>query len=159
MLTQTSELAVNALVFLGLERSTTPVSPRYIAEHINASPTYLAKVTRLLVKASILRAYKGVQGGVKLAMEPKQITLMAIIEACQGKILPDYCQENLDPRKVCAYHAAMYQLHLSMTGLLSQFTLEQMIARPWPASKESNVHLCHMAGRWPNLESYLKRAK
>src|ERR1043165_321500 len=109
MLTQTSELAVNALVYLGMAKPTGPVAPRVIAEQIGASPTYLAKVTRLLVKASILRAYKGVQGGVRLMLEPKQVTLMAIVEACQGKILPDYCQENLDPRKVCAYHAAMYQ--------------------------------------------------
>ena len=57
MLTKTTISAIRTLTYLGLHAGDkVPLSPRYLAEELGESPTYLAKVVRHLVKVGILRA-------------------------------------------------------------------------------------------------------
>jgi Rrf2 family protein len=133
MLTKTSISAIRALTFLGLRATAEPTSPKYMAEQLGESPTYLAKVTRYLVKAGILRAHRGVGGGVTLSRPPGQITLLAIVEACQGTILGDFCEEAEDLAKTCAFHQAAAELHRAIVEVLSRWTLARMIAEPRPS--------------------------
>jgi Rrf2 family protein len=67
MLTQTSEMAIKALIYVGLAAGNQPISPRTIAAAIGSSPTYLVKILRLLVRSGILRSQRGAHGGVWLA--------------------------------------------------------------------------------------------
>ena len=73
MLTKTTVSAIRALIHVGLHGSGGPISPRRIAEQLGESPTYLAKVMRLLVKAGILRAHFGMAGGVVLHAPQKAL--------------------------------------------------------------------------------------
>ena len=132
MLSKTSELAIQSLVFMLLVESDECISPGRIAEATGASPTYTAKVTALLVRAGILKAQRGARGGVQLGREPGSISLMDIVEACQGKILGDFCQEHDDMTVVCSYHEAMNDLHNAIVGVLKRWTLADMITRPCP---------------------------
>ena len=66
MLLQTSELAIKALIRVVLAGGDSPISPRRLAQQIEASPSYMAKVCNILVKANILRARRGTAGGVFL---------------------------------------------------------------------------------------------
>ena len=83
MLNRTSELGIQMLVYLALKGGSDPVAPRQIADILNASPTYLSKVAGTLAKAGLLRAARGVKGGVKLAKNPDDTPLIDIVEACQ----------------------------------------------------------------------------
>jgi Rrf2 family protein len=135
MLTQTSELGIQALLHLVLLGDDKPVSPRRIAEAIGSSPTYMSKVTGLLVRAAILRSHKGFKGGVTLAENPAQLTLLAIVEACQGKVLGDFCEPTDSLNLVCAYHKAMAELHDVIIDVLSRWTLADLAAKPQPDPK------------------------
>ena len=73
MLSGTSLSALRTLVYLG-QHMPAVISPRRIAEDLGESPTYLSKVTTQLVKAGVLRAEKGVKGGVQLARPASEIT-------------------------------------------------------------------------------------
>ncbi len=127
MLTQTSETALKALIFLSLYGSEEPTSPRQIAEHISASPTYMAKITRMLVKADILRSQRGALGGVHLSRDPAEITLLDVVEACQGLIIGNYCQSMSEHEKpVCGFHEAMTEIHQAMIGVLSKWTVADL---------------------------------
>lgn len=133
MLTKTTETAIQAMLYLVFKQKNGPVSPREIAAHLDASPSYMAKITGQMVKADLMRAQRGVHGGVSLARSPDQITLLQIVEACQGKILADYCEccDNLDI--VCAFHHAMAEVHLSLMGILAKWSLADLARRPAPA--------------------------
>jgi Rrf2 family protein len=156
VLTQTSEIGVNALIFLGLRgMDKDPVTPRQVADFIGTSPTYTAKVCGQLVKADILRSQRGALGGVLLARKPAELNLLEIVEACQGKILPDYCQAVEDKRRVCAYHAAMVELHTAITGVLKQWTLQDLMARPRPAKTPLIEGHCLITKNWKNLQAFL----
>lgn len=132
MLTKTTLTAIRTLVHIGLNPDGEPLSIRHIAEHLGESPTYLAKVTRHLVRAGILKAHRGVTGGIVLNRAPKAITLLAIVEACEGMILADFCQETPTINGVCAFHVAAVELHQAMIQVLGRWSLDQFIKKPRP---------------------------
>jgi DNA-binding IscR family transcriptional regulator len=86
----------------------------------------MAKVLRSLVKAGILRAEHGSRGGVVLNRRPREITLLAIVEACQGAIVGSYCENVRDPATTCAFHRAAVELREATIAVLSRWNLEQL---------------------------------
>jgi len=146
MLGRTSISAIRALLYLAQDGGTQPVSPRRIAEALGESPTYLAKITRQLVKAAILRADRGSKGGVRLARTPEEITLLQVLEACQGAVVGDFCRGSLPRREQCAFHRAAVELHEAIVGVLGRWTLRDLMARiESPASDPAGV-ACLMRG-------------
>jgi Rrf2 family protein len=87
MITKTSLLATRALLCLAKDQQGIATPPRSIALELGESPAYMAKVLRSLVKAGILRAEHGSKGGVLLNRRADEITLLAVVEACQGAIV------------------------------------------------------------------------
>lgn len=141
MFTKTSISAIRTLTYLALHGTGEPLSPRYMAEKLGESPTYLAKVMRGLVKAGILRAHRGVSGGVTLDRLPGDVTLLAIVEACQGTILGDFCEDVGDLTKTCALHQAGAELHRAVIGILSQWTLAHLAEKPCPDPELVSEHI------------------
>lgn len=144
MLNQTTETALRCLIFLALRAEDTPIAPRQIANILGLSASYSEKVARLLVKTDILRAQKGSRGGVVLSRAPGDISLQEIVEACQGKILANYCVEADDLNLVCGYHKAMAQLHDAMVGILTRWTLADLAAKPCPSPEIADGVDCRM---------------
>lgn len=132
MLTKTTVSGIRALVFLLLHPERQPASPRVIAQCLGESPTYLAKVLRNLVKVGILKAQRGVTGGVSVNRPPEQITLLSVVEACQGVILGDFCGETPDLSRTCAFHQAAAELHQAIIGVLSSWTMADLLKKPCP---------------------------
>jgi Rrf2 family protein len=142
VLTHTSETAIRALIYLSLAGSDRPTPPRLIAEAINCSPTYLLKVLRMLARSGILRSRKGARGGVWLARPPQDVTLLQIVEACQGLIVGNYCQGlGGASTGVCGFHRAMQEVHDATVKTLSRWTLADLVQQPAPAEATS----CKMA--------------
>lgn len=145
MFTLTTELAIKALIYLGLHGNGKPVSPKLIAEKIDASSTYMAKITRVLVKADILKAHRGALGGVTLNQLTSKISLLDVLEACQGRVIGDYCHEVDDSVEYCAFHGAMKELHLSTVEVLSKWSLENLIGNPCPEVTQNDTVMCKMS--------------
>ena len=142
VLTKTSITAIRLLMHVARVGDSAPASARQTAGQLQESPTYLAKVAGLLVRAGILRAQRGVAGGVTLARSTKDVTMLAIVEACQGAILGDFCQGALDLREACAFHRATAELHQAIVGVLSSWTLADLLKKPWPACGFDPAHSC-----------------
>lgn len=134
MLTGTTELALRGLLYLGLSTPAEPTPPKRLAESLGCSPTYLGKTLGLLVKADILRSVRGARGGVVLARDPRTITLLAVIEACQGSLVGDFCRtEKLKEMGVpCRFHEVMAALHGQVVKTLSGCTLAELLECPLP---------------------------
>lgn len=150
MINKTTLIAIRTLIYMGRQQGNAVRSPRQIAEVLGESPTYLAKVTRLLVKSGILRAEKGAHGGVYLGRAPRSILLLEIVEACQGAIVGAYCQPGFDRRITCSYHAAAEELRTAIVEVLSQWTLSKLMERPSsPQIVQLNGFACLMTSRQP----------
>ncbi|MFN0104724.1 MAG: RrF2 family transcriptional regulator [Bryobacteraceae bacterium] len=142
MITKTSLSAIRALMYISRHEEEGPVSPRRIGQDLNESPTYMAKVTRHLVRAGILRAEKGVKGGVRLSRPAQEITMLEVVQACQGKLLADYCLPVSDMSSVCGYHKAAAELHGAICGVLSRWTLAQLLKKPISTGKKAGGMGC-----------------
>ena len=121
MLTKTSISAMRSLIFLCAEGDDGPRSPRQIA--------------------GILQAHRGATGGVTLNQSAQDITLLAVVEACQGKILGNFCQETCDLDNVCAFHEAAAQLHEAIVDVLSRWTVADLAKRPHPLIEGVNCRM------------------
>ena len=146
MLTKTSLTAARLLIYLGLEAKTELASLKQIARELNVSPTYLMKIGRRLVKAGILRASRGKAGGVVLNRSPQDITLLDAVEACQGKILGDFCEQTDNLRDVCAFHRAGAELHDAITGVRSRWRVAEFVVRPLPTGALRGRTRCLLRG-------------
>lgn len=163
MLSKTALLATRALVILAKKSSGQVMSLRKISSYLSESPAYLAKVLRLLVRAGILRAERGVTGGVFLSRASHEITLLQVVEACQGIIHGDYCQQLDDSDAVCAFHQASVELERAVVGVLSRWTLADLEKRPNPIRPLPPSVQCRMfpgpIAIQPTPESGLRQGK
>lgn len=158
MLTGTSELAIRALIVIGLDESDEPLSPNELSEVLECSPSYLAKVLRSLVRARILESYRGARGGVRLALAPEEVTLLDVTEASQGVLVRNYCREmDIGEVPVCAFHRAMHEVRDATTRILSRWTLADLLARPVPGVEIPGPVRCKMAFR--GAEEYRGRTR
>ena len=146
MLTKTSVSAIRALLVIAGQESDPLWSPRRLAELLDESPTYMAKVIRHLVRVGILHAERGAKGGVVLAKPPEIVRLLDVVEACQGAIVGDYCRSSPGRRPPCAFHRASFELHQAITGVLARWSLAALLAEP-----SSAYETCLMAGVPPPL--------
>lgn len=151
MITQTTVTAMRSLIYLGRGAKGEVVSLKQIADALEESPTYLVKIARHLVRAGILRAHRGKTGGVVLNREPSDVTMLAVVEACQGMVHGNFCQDTPDLSKTCAMHQAGAELHNAILGVLTHWTLADFIAQPCPAKElQGKVH-CLLEGGRPGL--------
>jgi Rrf2 family protein len=136
LLTKTTELAIQCLVFMAAQPAGVLTNPATIAEKCSESETYIAKVMRTLAKAGMLRSHRGITGGYETARPADSITLLDVVEACQGTIPGNYCQEVVSQElsNTCGYHQAMKQLHKSVVEVLSEWTIARVASAPRPSA-------------------------
>lgn len=90
-------------------------------------------------------SHRGVKGGITLARGPARITLLEIVEACQGRILAHYCTDFPNLEVVCGYHNAMADLRDAIVSSLQRWSLEDMASRPAPLGVLKAAVACKMA--------------
>ena len=89
-ITRQADYAVRAVLHLarsGDQRTATSA----IAEEQRIPPSFLAKIVSQLSIAGLLHTSRGARGGVVLALEAKDITLLEVIEAIDGPIQLNEC--------------------------------------------------------------------
>ncbi len=57
--------------------------------------SFLAKIFQSLVKAGLVRSYRGAGGGFALVKKPGEITVLEIIEAIEGRIAFQRCLQEV----------------------------------------------------------------
>jgi len=71
-----------------------------ISEDYKIPRSFLAKILQKLVKAKIVRSYRGVKGGFSLARQARDISMLDVIEAIEGKVYLNSC---LYDKKTCSF--------------------------------------------------------
>mgnify|MGYP001340283746 FL=1 len=85
-LTKGFEQAACIIALLATQNRQIPISSQVIHDRINGSQSYLQKLLRKLVIAGLITSTSGNNGGFSLAKDPKNITLLEIVEATEGEI-------------------------------------------------------------------------
>jgi len=90
-ITRQADYALRAVLYLSRQKNGERVATSTIAEEQRIPPSFLAKIISQLSIAGILHTARGARGGVTLAREPKDITLLEVVEAIDGPIELNEC--------------------------------------------------------------------
>lgn len=92
-LSRAGEYAIAALSRLSLEAEGGRewVRTRTLARLQAIPPSFLVKILSRCARAGLVRTGKGPSGGVALARPPEGISLLEVIEACEGRLARQQC--------------------------------------------------------------------
>ncbi len=90
-ITRQADYAVRAVLYLAQLRDNERAATSTVAEEQKIPPSFLAKIISQLSIAGLLHTSRGARGGVTLAREPKEISLLEVIEAIDGPIQLNEC--------------------------------------------------------------------
>lgn len=91
-LTKTGEYAVAALARLALAgEGRGSVTARSLAHGQGIPESFLAKILSQCARAGIVSARRGPEGGVSLSRPAEEITLLSILESCEGSYRRSDC--------------------------------------------------------------------
>lgn len=129
-LSQTTGYAIEALAHLNPPGGQ-PLLLREVARLARVPGAYLAKRMPDLVAAGLVVSRRGQRGGLVLAREPAQITLLEISEAVEARRWLDSCllglSECSDERN-CPVHAFWKPVRAKIEKTLRSTTLASVIA-------------------------------
>lgn len=84
ILSRSSEYAIRAFLYLAKQEPGRLVMARQIADDAGLPGHFLAKLLQQLARKGLVRSNKGPSGGFTLATDPREINILAIVEAVEG---------------------------------------------------------------------------
>jgi Rrf2 family protein len=90
-ITRQADYAVRAMLYLSHIGTSQRAATSEVAKEQHIPPSFLAKIISQLSIAGLLHTSRGARGGVSLAREPKEITLLEVVEAIDGPIQLNEC--------------------------------------------------------------------
>lgn len=125
----TAELAIRAALYLAFQPAGRLSPVREIARATGLSGPYLAKLMHRLIRAGLVRAFRGPGGGLELARPPEEITFWSIVRAMDGVAPSEWCVLGLSAcseANPCPMHRRWYPLRDAMQQLLEETTLASL---------------------------------
>ncbi|MBN1147428.1 MAG: Rrf2 family transcriptional regulator [Anaerolineales bacterium] len=90
-ITRQADYAVRAVLYLAQLGPGRRAATSEIAQEKQIPPSFLAKIVSQLSVAGLLQTSRGARGGVSLARDPHDISLLEVVEAIDGPILLNEC--------------------------------------------------------------------
>jgi Rrf2 family protein len=100
-----------------------------ISEEYKIPRSFLAKILQKLVKAKLVRSYRGVKGGFSLAKPAKEITILDVLQAVEGKLSLNICvvdRKKCGFSKNCPVHMVWMNAQAKMTDTLRKANFEDL---------------------------------
>lgn len=88
------EYGMRAMVCLASARDGELMSFREVARRMDVPETFLAKILKTLVKRKLVSSTRGAHGGYALTKPAREITFLDVIEAVEGPVNINTCQQT-----------------------------------------------------------------
>ena len=132
-----TDYALRALAKLAVTDDFLSVSA--LAEAENIPEDFLRKIMQTLHRAGMVESRQGPFGGYRLAVAPKQVTLLAVLEAVQGPAELNECFEApgaCERAGHCPVRAQLCRLQSAFNEQMERVTLESIL-RQVPSEERS----------------------
>ncbi len=137
MLTQTSDYALRALVYLAHDPEDGYHQTRDLAGALNVPANYLGKILQLLSHHRIVESQRGMHGGFRLAKLPEQIRLYDVLQALDSVPTDPECPIIAGGRQLelCGLHRRFASMTRTYVAFLKDTCLGDLLCEhPVPAS-------------------------
>ena len=102
------EYGLRAMIFLASQPPGAIVPFREIARKMDVPEDFLAKILKTLVKKKLVRSTRGAHGGYSLALEAKDVSMLDVIEAVEGPVKVNVCQDDSHDACRLSHACTMY---------------------------------------------------
>ncbi len=106
------------------------LSASALAEMCELNVSLVSKVLKLLVKAALLTSTRGIYGGYQLQRDPEEITLLEVIEAIEGPVAVNACNDMDNPCDkaiVCTLAPHWRVINSKLYESFSEVTLKSLL--------------------------------
>jgi Rrf2 family protein len=128
-LTRKGEYAIRGIVYLASRPADQVCLLSDIAAAVDVPPTFLAKIFQQFSKIGLVKSYRGTGGGFILGRPADKITLLDVVEAVEGPIIPNRCVVNgidCDRSTACNVHPVWMNVQSQVRGILGKVTLKEL---------------------------------
>lgn len=109
---------------------------KQISEDLDLPTPFMAKILQQLVKQKILISSKGPHGGFSLLKDPRNITLLEIVNTIDGEgffkncvMHSGLCVTSENKRKQCTLHDEYYKTREDLKKLFSNLTIYDLATK------------------------------
>lgn len=106
------------------------LSVRTAAEEVDVPYSFARSIQHGLVQAGIIESLRGVHGGMRMHVDPKEVTLLQVVEAVQGPLVMNDCTASGSscPRmEGCCFHPIFLGAQKLLESYLSSVTLYDVV--------------------------------
>ncbi len=93
-ITRQADYAIRAMLYLSALKPDEKAATSKIAESKKIPSSFLAKIISQLSIAGLIRTTRGARGGVTLAHNPEDISILDVVEAIDGPIALNDCTND-----------------------------------------------------------------
>ena len=94
------EYGLRAMIFLAAQPAERVVPFREIGVRMQVPQDFLAKILKILVGSRLVKSARGARGGYRLGRAAREISMLDVIEAVEGPIKVNVCQDSHDACKL-----------------------------------------------------------
>jgi len=129
-LSPAAALAIRGAAILAEEHGRGPTTLQAICTRRDLPKQYLVKIFSSLTRAGLITPIRGKKGGYVLARDPGQISLLDVIEAIEGPVALNYCQQQPSQcdRTDCPMRPLWTELQETFLAKLGSMTLADCVA-------------------------------
>ena len=106
------------------------LSVRTAADEVGVPYSFARSIQHGLVQAGIVESLRGVHGGMRLKVDPAQVTIRQIVEAVQGPLIMNDCTAegaSCDRQGDCCYHPLWVGTQALVYSYLDSVTLDDVV--------------------------------
>ncbi len=129
-LSRAGEYGVRSMLHLAAHEGKNICRISEISKTWNIPESFLRKILNNLVKARLIISSRGVNGGLALGKPAKDITLLDIVEAIEGKIYFNQClvgPEFCEDRTWCPVHVVWREAQEAFSEILKRKSLADLV--------------------------------
>lgn len=118
-------------------------SATLLSERTRLELTTVSKVLKLLAQGDLVKGYRGVNGGYRLARAADAISLLEVVEAIEGPVELTECSSShsrCEYQPWCSVSPHWRQLNDVIADALRGVNLAQMLRSPPPQAATSLAH-------------------
>lgn len=128
-ITRQADYAVRCVFYLSQKLNEVTMIDE-IAKKMSTPRSFLAKILQRLVKAGVVKSFRGVKGGFQLAKKPSEISLLEVVEAIDGVLGMNICavdKKRCSLSGTCCIHPVWVDLKKEVEKRLKKKTFAQLI--------------------------------
>ncbi len=130
------EYALRALLVLGLKYDEKVVRIQTISDEQNIPKRFLEQILNDLKSAGMVQSKRGIAGGYRLARNPKEITVAAVVRHIEGALAPVSCVSQNFYQKCscpdesrCAIRSVMKEIRDAIVTIAERVTIGELCER------------------------------